>query len=81
MQDVLIRNIPDDVLCKIDELSNLSGQSRVEYLRSLIKTHTQYQEVVAVEKNYQSLVKDCLASIQSNTRVLAEFMKQFEVEQ
>jgi hypothetical protein len=36
MTDVLIRNVPDDELIRIDQLASRLGLSRVEYLRRQI---------------------------------------------
>ncbi|HET7303456.1 MAG TPA: ribbon-helix-helix protein, CopG family [Segeticoccus sp.] len=63
MTDVLIRNIPEDVLSRIDERAARLGLSRNEYLRRRIEQEdTDRDRVVTVDdlKRASDLTRDLL---------------------
>ncbi|MEV0795617.1 ribbon-helix-helix protein, CopG family [Kribbella sp. NPDC050459] len=55
MSDVLIRDVPDDVLAVIDKRAAGQGLSRSEYLRRLLSREAARSEVVVTLADLQRL--------------------------
>ncbi len=58
MTDILIRNVPDDVVAAVDANANRAELSRVEYLRRLLERECTRAPEVTVE-DFRRLAEVC----------------------
>ena len=76
MRDLIIRNVPEDVIKKINEQYKKKGfKSREEYLRDRLLYISEEEELLKVDKKYSKILEDVLSKIEDNTKVLNEFLK------
>ncbi|WP_283698009.1 hypothetical protein [Clostridium perfringens] len=58
MSDILIRDLSEDIVFKIDELSKKSGaKSRNDFLKRQLELMSSLEELKRIEGNYSYLIK------------------------
>ena len=76
MRDLIIRNVPEDVIKKINEQYKKKGfKSREEYLRDRLLYISEEEDLLKVNKKYSKILEDVLSKIEDNTIALNEFLK------
>ena len=83
--NLMLRDIPEDVMLKIDEQARKKHMSRNEYLKRLLCSEAQSPELKDMDEKYGELVdkaleenKKCRKAIEANTRVMEELLKNDE---
>jgi len=75
MATIIIRNLDDDVVARIDQISKSKGyKSREEFLRINLRSLSVMSELKELDSKYNVLVKKCLEVISFNTEVLHQVM-------
>ncbi|MCX0357570.1 hypothetical protein LI056_06175 [Clostridium perfringens] len=76
MSDILIRDVPEDIVFKLDELVKKSGaKSRNDFLKRQLELMSSLEELKRIEGNYSYLIKKLSKIIEYNSalmEVLAE---------
>ncbi|XZK25896.1 hypothetical protein ACSXBQ_12290 [Clostridium perfringens] len=76
MSDILIRDLSEDIIFKIDELAKKSGaKSRNDFLKRQLELMSSLKELKRIEGNYSYLIKKLGKIIEYNSalmEVLAE---------
>ncbi|MDM0935315.1 hypothetical protein [Clostridium perfringens] len=76
MSDILIRDVPEDIFFKLDELVKKSGaKSRNDFLKRQLELMSSLEELKRIEGNYSYLIKKLSKIIEYNSalmEVLAE---------
>ncbi|EDT69978.1 conserved hypothetical protein [Clostridium perfringens D str. JGS1721] len=76
MSDILIRDVPEDIVFKLDELVKKSGaKSRNDFLKRQLELMSSLEELKRIEGNYSYLIKKLGKIIEYNSalmEVLAE---------
>ena len=82
MNEIKIRDIPTDVVLRLDELARKKHMSRNEYLKRLLCSEAQSLEVKDMDELYSKLVNYSLEElkagrqlIEQNTKVMQEVLK------
>ena len=82
MNEIKIRDIPADVVLRLDELARKKHMSRNEYLKRLLCSESQSQELKDMDELYSKLVDYSLEQlkagrqlIEQNTKVMQEVLK------
>ena len=63
MASIIVRNIEDEVVRRLDELAEAKEMSRETYLRGILKNHVMAAEIREVENRYGSLVEKTAAQL------------------
>ena len=76
MSDILIRDVSEDIVFKLDELVKKSGaKSRNDFLKRQLELMSSLEELKRIEGNYSYLIKKLCKIIEYNSalmEVLAE---------
>lgn len=75
MATVIIRNLPDSDVLKLDEMAASRRISREELLRKSIQQMVVYNDVKHVEDRYTHLVETVLDRLEENNLVLVQLEK------
>ena len=82
MNEIKIRDIPADVVLRLDELARKKHMSRNEYLKRLLCNEAQSPELKDMDELYSKLVDYSLKEIkvgrqliEQNTKVMQEVLK------
>lgn len=82
MNEIKIRDIPADVVLRLDELARKKHMSRNEYLKRLLCSEAQFSELKDMDELYSKLVDYSLEEIKAgrqlieqNTKVMQEVLK------
>lgn len=82
MNEIKIRDIPADVILRLDELARKKHMSRNEYLKRLLCNEAQSPELKDMDELYSKLVDYSLKEIKAgrqlieqNTKVMQEVLK------
>lgn len=78
----MLRDIPEDVMLKIDEQARKKHMSRNEYLKRLLCSEAQSPELKDMDEKYGELVdkaleenKKCRKAIEENSKAMEELLK------
>ncbi|MCC0732159.1 MULTISPECIES: hypothetical protein [unclassified Clostridioides] len=74
LKSLKIRDIPEETIIKLDEISRKQNLSREEFLRRNLKTISMADEIYEVESKYKLLMDKVLGILNLNTIVLKKFM-------
>lgn len=75
MATVIIRNLPDSDVLKLDEMAASRRISREELLRKSIQQMVAYNDVKYVEDRYTHLVETMLDRLEENNLVMVQLEK------
>ena len=78
--NVLIRNIPEDQLLRIDYNAKKKGVSREEYLRQLIKETAEKDILVVKENQYREVLDRLITAIEENNQLMDMLATHFGIE-
>ena len=78
--NVLIRNIPEDQLLRIDYNAKKKGVSREEYLRQLIKETAEKDILVVKENQYREVLDRLITAIEENNQLMDMLATHFGLE-
>ena len=78
--NVLIRNIPEDQLLRIDYNAKKKGVSREEYLRQLIKETAEKDILVVKENQYREVLDRLITAIEENNQLMDMLATNFGIE-
>ena len=78
--NVLIRNIPEDQLLRIDYNEKKKGVSREEYLRQLIKETAEKDILVVKENQYREVLDRLITAIEENKQLMDMLATHFGIE-
>lgn len=70
MADLKIRNLPKDVIVKLDGMAKGKGLSRENFLRLKLEEFALSPELNAVEDKYENIVLSVMEVIQANNELL-----------
>ncbi|HBF7930097.1 hypothetical protein NMF85_09925 [Clostridioides difficile] len=74
LKSLKIRDVPGEVIIKLDEISRKQNLSREEFLRRNLKIIAMADEIYEVESKYKLLMDKVLGILNLNTIVLKKFM-------
>ncbi|EOE7347244.1 hypothetical protein MJU95_016425 [Clostridioides difficile] len=74
LKSLKIRDVPEEIIIKLDEISRKQNLSREEFLRRNLKTISMADEIYEVESKYKLLMDKVLGILNLNTIVLKKFM-------
>lgn len=74
LKNLKIRDVPEEVIMKLDEISSKQNISREEFLRRTLKKITIADEIFEAESKYELLTEKVLGVLNLNTFVLNKFM-------
>ncbi len=84
MADLKIRNVDEQTANRLKDLARKKGMSRERYIRLLLDSISVSEDIVAVEKKYESLVtmlmrklEDTGEIIERNSMVMEDCMELF----
>lgn len=80
MRDLHIRDVPKEVILKIDRLARRHQMSRSEYIRHLLRNKAMEGEVLAVQERYESLVKSVIEVLEIQTEKMNQILERYENE-
>lgn len=76
MAEIKIRNVPIDIVKKLDEQYKKKGfKSREEYLRDRLLYISEEEDLFEVEKKYSKIVNEISEVLKDNTIALNKFLK------
>ena len=78
--NVLIRNIPEDQLLRIDYNAKKKGVSREEYLRQLIKETAEKDILFVKENQYREVLDRLITAIEENNQLMDMLATHFGIE-
>ena len=78
--NVLIRNIPEDQLLRIDYNAKKKGVSREEYLRQLMKETAEKDILVVKENQYREVLDRLITAIEENNQLMDMLATHFGIE-
>ena len=78
--NVLIRNIPEDQLLRIDYNAKKKGVSREESLRQLIKETAEKDILVVKENQYREVLDRLITAIEENNQLMDMLATHFGIE-
>lgn len=70
MQEVRIRNVPDDTVARIDHLAGQANLNRSAYLRHLLDTHATNVAIMEKINQYQELINIVLNQLEKSNQVI-----------
>ena len=78
--NVLIRNIPEDQLLRIDYKAKKQGVSREEYLRQLIQDKAEEDELKIEETYHKEVLDRLIDTLIENNRLMDLIATRFGIE-
>ena len=78
--EVKIRGVDPAAVKKIDELAKKQHISRNQYLASLVNNFAALEEFKSYQKQYETVIKKCLAVIQQNSSTQEKVLHRLESE-
>lgn len=75
MGDLKVRNLPDDVILRLNYLAEKKGVSREEYIRTYLQTLAVTGELKSMEDKYQTMISK-IVGIMQNTNIQLEMMNE-----
>lgn len=78
MADILIRNVPNDVALKLNEMAASKGLSREAFLRNYFLTLTARKEVQFAEDKFGNLVNVLLDRLEENNMIMEQCVHTME---
>ncbi|EMJ4245463.1 hypothetical protein PIU50_003352 [Clostridioides difficile] len=74
LKSLKIRDVQEEIIIKLDEISRKQNLSREEFLRRNLKIIAMADEIYEVESKYKLLMDKVLGILNLNTIVLKKFM-------
>lgn len=71
---IQVRNVPKDVICKLDEMAAKKGMSREQFLRERIKAMTLEADVKTLEDKYSGIVHVLLERLEENNVIMEDVL-------
>ncbi len=68
MSEIKIRNVPNDIIIKIDELAKKKKQSRNTYLKNVIENYALDDKVSSLDEKYTQLFEKVEYILIENTK-------------
>lgn len=69
-----VRNVPKDVIYKLDDMAAKKGMSREQFLRERLKSMTLEGEVKALEDKYAGIVNVLLERLEENNVIMEDVL-------
>jgi hypothetical protein len=79
--DILIRGIDPVATKKYDELAKRQGVSRNKYLSNLINNFAALEEFKSYQRQYETVIDQCLKVIQQNSSTEEKVLRHLESEE
>lgn len=76
--NIIIRDVNDAAVARIDQLAKKKKMSRQVYLKKYLETLSVIEDMKELDMKYASLVKEMAETINKNTRELNEVKKVLE---
>lgn len=70
MADLKVRNLPEDVIAKIDSIAKKQGLSREKFLRLKLEELALSPELNALEDKYEKIILSVIEVVQDNNELL-----------
>lgn len=78
MSEILIRDIDNQILSKLDYMAKKKGISRNKYIKGVLTNYAIASEVKALDSKYQELMKIVIDTIEGNTQILHEILNKIQ---
>jgi hypothetical protein len=80
LMDIMIRNIRENSVQKLDKIAKQKGMSRQQFLQGCIETLAEVESIEESESRYKDLINQTIVIMKENTKVLNQIKNELGLE-